>query len=79
MKDVGVVGLSPQGSFANYLRATYTTDTSFIFKYEPINKAETDISFEFYAVVNPKFEEKSVVFEKKFAKTDEHWMIKGDL
>lgn len=41
LSDVGILGLSPQGDFSNYLRANYESNTSFVFGYEPKSLKDT--------------------------------------
>lgn len=63
LSDVGILGLSPQGDFSNYLRANYESNTSFVFGYEPKSLKDTQLSFDLYTIVNPKFASEDIMYE----------------
>lgn len=81
LDSYGVVGLTPQGDFANYLRGVYEKDTAIAIKYKlktPANRNER-LAFDGYAVQNPTYNETDILFSTSLPKEEKFWTLKGDL
>ena len=79
--SVGVLGLSPNGDIAKYVRAMYTTDTSLLFGYLARNPkaASLDLLFQGHVVVNPAFADDMVAATSTVAAGINFWVLTSDI
>lgn len=81
LDSFGVLGLTPQGDFANYLRGVYDKDTSIAIKYKLKTLANRNerLVFDGYAVQNPIVGQTDTLFTTTLPKDAKFWTVKGDL
>jgi hypothetical protein len=75
MKDWGVLGLSPQGSFSKYFSTAYNKAASLLLLYNLKDKTvqNEDIAFDFRAFINVEYNDTSVAKVIDVEKSNEFW------
>lgn len=79
LDNINVLGLSPQGYFAKYLRQLYEDSTSFLFGFSPIdNTADNDdLSFKTHVIQNPVFPKENLITKFFLGSDQSYWNLYG--
>ena len=81
LKNVGVIGFSPQSNFSNYLRNNYKEDISFLFyyNYKKNNSTPTNLlQFRSRLILNPRIVPKNILFKINLDKKINSWDFEAD-
>lgn len=75
----GVLGLAPNGSFANYVRELYDDDLSLMFGFPSYESDSNDrLHFKTHIVQNPSYEANNVAGEF-ISNLDNYWWLRADI
>lgn len=81
LEKSGLIGLSPQGDFSNYLRANYKKDISFLFyyNYEKNNSTPTNLlELKSRVILNPRIVPKNIFLKINLSKDKNSWDFEAD-
>lgn len=79
MNQIGILGLSPKGSFGNYLRKTYQEDVNVLINYQSFQKMDDgQIDFDSNVILQPEIDEKVTTIESEVVGEDS-WTFKASI
>ena len=79
LPNTGVLGLSPKGEFAGYVREMYEDGLSLLFGYTSFTMDKTIYDFNLSIAQNPILAEDQVILRKTIDNESQYWSFEGEL
>jgi hypothetical protein len=81
IENWGVIGLSPQGQFANYYRNLFKESFQILMLYK-VSNFDIELqkpTFQLNSLLNPEYDQKLVLIENHLVKEELFWSLQGEL